>query len=257
MPSLIPPTPIPPLALEISGTAAALLVFFWLPSSIYIITSYAFPSFSQRHKTQPSEPLPTRTEIINCALNVFRNQLLGFAIQIAVHTATLNLLGVTPYRHGPTSIRGVAWDIGLCLPICEVVFYSLHRFLHQPWLYRRIHKVHHTFTAPVALAAQYSHPIEYVLTCYLPVMVSPILVRANVVSLWAFVAMVGFESCSVHSGFRVGRLAEKHDLHHVAGSHGGYGTFEFLDWLCGTELRSMRSEKGTAIPAVERDENEL
>lgn len=88
-------------------------------------------------------------------------------------------------------------------------------------------------------------------------MVSPILVRANVVSLWAFVAMVGFESCSVHSGFRVGRLAEKHDLHHVAGSHGGYGTFEFLDWLCGTELRSMRSEKGTAIPAVERDENEL
>ncbi|KAF8245623.1 fatty acid hydroxylase [Wilcoxina mikolae CBS 423.85] len=244
-----------PLALELAGTTTALLLFFWLPSCAYLLILYLFPNFSQKYKTQPSEPLPTRQELVHCAAIVLRNQLLGITLQTAVHIVTLHFFGVPPYRIFPPSVLKVARDLALCIPLCEITFYFLHQLLHKPALYRRIHKTHHSFTAPVALAAQYSHPIEYVLTCYLPIMLPPVVVRANVVSLWAFVGMVGFESCTVHSGFRMGRLAEKHDRHHEGGVQGGYGTFDFLDWLFGTEMRSMRAEKKRMIEVENPNDN--
>src|SRR5262249_17233928 len=38
--------------------------------------------------------------------------------------------------------------------------YFCHRLLHHPSIYGYIHKVHHTYTAPFALAAEYAHPME-------------------------------------------------------------------------------------------------
>lgn len=101
--------------------------------------------------------------------------------------------------------------------------------------------MHHSFTAPVALAAQFAHPLEYVLTCFVPVMVAPAVVRANVVSVWVLVGLVGLESCSVHSGYKVGGLAVRHDRHHQKGARGGFGTFAGLDWAFGTEMK-VRTE---------------
>lgn len=71
---------------------------------------------------------------------------------------------------------------------------------------------------------------------------------AGLVEMWVFVGLVGFESCVVHSGFKAGELAERHDRHHAEGG-GGYGTFWVLDWVCGTEMRGgrkgrRRREKG-------------
>ena len=36
----------------------------------------------------------------------------------------------------------------------DIVFYFLHGLLHTPYFYKRIHKIHHEFKAPVALAAR-------------------------------------------------------------------------------------------------------
>lgn len=38
--------------------------------------------------------------------------------------------------------------------------YWAHRALHQGALYQRIHKLHHEFSAPFGLAAEYAHPLE-------------------------------------------------------------------------------------------------
>lgn len=38
--------------------------------------------------------------------------------------------------------------------------YFGHRLFHYPYLYKRIHKLHHTYSAPFGLAAEYAHPIE-------------------------------------------------------------------------------------------------
>lgn len=87
------------------------------------------------------------------------------------------------------------------------------------------------------------------MTNWVPVMVPPMVLGAGVVEMWVFVGLVGFESCVVHSGFKVGELAERHDRHHAEGG-GGYGTFWVLDWICGTEMkggkkgRRRREKKG-------------
>ena len=43
----------------------------------------------------------------------------------------------------------------------QVCFFYTHWAMHHGALYRRIHKQHHEFKAPFALAALYAHPIEF------------------------------------------------------------------------------------------------
>jgi sterol desaturase/sphingolipid hydroxylase (fatty acid hydroxylase superfamily) len=38
--------------------------------------------------------------------------------------------------------------------------YFVHRLLHYGILYKKIHKIHHEFSAPFGIAAQYAHPLE-------------------------------------------------------------------------------------------------
>ena len=47
------------------------------------------------------------------------------------------------------------------LIIIECWFYTSHRLLHYPPLYRTIHKIHHIYKAPTAIACIFAHPVEY------------------------------------------------------------------------------------------------
>lgn len=38
--------------------------------------------------------------------------------------------------------------------------YVAHRIMHHRLLYKHVHKIHHEFSAPFGLAAEYAHPIE-------------------------------------------------------------------------------------------------
>ena len=38
----------------------------------------------------------------------------------------------------------------------------LSRLLHHPTLYKKIHKKHHEWTAPIGVISIYAHPIEHV-----------------------------------------------------------------------------------------------
>lgn len=61
------------------------------------------------------------------------------------------------------------------IPFCflfEIVFdffhYIAHRVLHQPWIYKYLHKTHHTFPHPIAITAFYQDPVDLLLTNSLP-----------------------------------------------------------------------------------------
>jgi methylsterol monooxygenase len=51
-------------------------------------------------------------------------------------------------------------QIALFFVLEDAWHYVSHRILHNRYLYKHIHKLHHEFSAPFGLAAEYAHPIE-------------------------------------------------------------------------------------------------
>ena len=43
----------------------------------------------------------------------------------------------------------------LCFSIC-------HNALHTPYLFKKVHRIHHQHYQPFALTSTYAHPVEYI-----------------------------------------------------------------------------------------------
>lgn len=133
------------------------------------------------------------------------------------------------------------------LMICEdFAFHWLHKLLHTKWLYAHVHKVHHTHKTTVGIAAEYSHPIDFIFSSIFPSALGVILLGKHIhfytFILWGIIR-IG-ETLDGHSGYEFSwspyRLipfsssARYHGFHH---SHniGNYSSFfSFWDTICGT-----------------------
>jgi len=226
-----------PALIDFIGTHAIQLVFFWFLSIAYLLIDILFPTFSSSHKLQSSQRQPTRAEIADCFKRVGINQLLSTTAQAVLLLLDYKVLHLPPsYDFSPTlpSIKRVARDIILCILLREIMFYYSHRILHIPQLYPYIHKLHHKFTAPIALSAQYAHPIEHFTANILPLVVPPKLLRMHVTAWWLFLAFELVETTSVHSGYDFWfGWARMHDLHHET-FRVNFGTVGLLDYVHGT-----------------------
>ncbi|XP_077984820.1 fatty acid hydroxylase domain-containing protein 2-like [Glandiceps talaboti] len=110
-------------------------------------------------------------------------------------------------------------DLVICLVVEEIGFFYTHRLLHHPVLYKRIHKLHHEWTAPISIVAVYSHPIEYFTSGILVGISGPLLMGSHLMTswLWLFFSLVGI--CVHHSGYNfpgpLRHTTEFHDFHHL------------------------------------------
>jgi len=133
----------------------------------------------------------------------------------------------------PTA-RDLARDIAVWMAVEEVVFYHFHRLFHtNKRLYAAIHKLHHTWTAPISYVAIYSNPVEHVLCNLLPLVLGPVLCGSHVLAILVFVFIGLLHTLAVHSGYWFCDDNGMHDEHH-AKFNVNFGVSGVLDAWYGT-----------------------
>ena len=136
--------------------------------------------------------------------------------------------------------RLIRWQFGYILffiIIEDFCFYWSHRILHLPWLYKQIHKVHHEYNMTISAAAEYAHPLEYLIGNSLPVAAGPLVYgksKVHLITWFTWVALRTINTSEGHSGyelpwspFRLFPFSSNstfHNYHHLK-NQGNFGSF--------------------------------
>ena len=127
----------------------------------------------------------------------------------------------------------LAWQIAFLIYAEDVGFSSAHRLLHTPYLYKHVHKVHHTYTQAVGISATYAHPLEYAFGNMLPTGIPCLILgqRMHFFTFLVFVVLRIVATTNGHSGYDFPWIAwdmmplrgtpSYHDFHHSGGDFSG------------------------------------
>ncbi len=155
------------------------------------------------------------------------NALRTFGSGLPIWTAyEVMLLWAWANGFGPWATFGDSmwWLVGfgLVLPLFhEFHFYCIHRLIHIPALYRRVHSVHHNSVNPSPWSSLSMHPVEHLLywsgtLVHLLIPSHPLLVlyHLQISGTGAVIGHVGFDKIETGKEGAVDTHAFAHYLHH-------------------------------------------
>jgi 4-alpha-methyl-delta7-sterol-4alpha-methyl oxidase len=215
------------------GASAVSMLTFALFAAPLTWIAWRAPAALERYRIQKRRGKPHR--IIGPSI---RWWLLNNAVLTALVIAAWPVLRHTGVHAGPLPPWWeVIGSIVLFIYLDDALFYFMHRALHTPWLYKRVHAIHHRLTTPWAVGAHYMHPLEFVAIGGL-MLVGPLLLGSHLLTVYLWIAFRQFEAAEGHSGYSFpwnpAHLfpgyggTEFHDFHHAKffGNYSG-----FLGWV--------------------------
>jgi methylsterol monooxygenase len=150
-----------------------------------------------------------------------------------------------PFPH----IAKIAYQILIFFILEDTWHYWIHRLMHVPFFYKNIHKIHHQYSAPFGLTAEYASPIE-VMVLGLGTVGCPILYCAftgdlHIITMYLWIVLRLCQAIDSHSGYEFPWSlhhflpfwagAEHHDMHHELFIGNYASSFRWWDYFLDTE----------------------
>jgi len=197
------------------------------------------PDWVQKYRIQPNKKFDSKK-----LPALLRKVTFNFLFVVPPVTAFYHRAMTLRYDEELPSPLEVVCSIFSYIAANEVYFYYIHNLMHRQPLYGLVHKVHHEYKQPIALASLYAHPLEVTLVILGQFTIGPILFGGHFYTIFLWTCSVVMVSQTHHCGFHWPWIPvpkgegqpEFHDLHHEKFNM-NYGSFEgkySLDGLHGT-----------------------
>ncbi|KAJ9299328.1 hypothetical protein DTO271G3_2950 [Paecilomyces variotii] len=157
------------------------------------------------------------------------------------------------------SIWTMAYQIAIFFVLEDTWHYFSHRAFHWGPLYKAVHKIHHQYSAPFGLAAEYASPIEVMAlgfgTVGCPILWCAFTGDLHIVTMYVWIVLRLFQAIDAHSGYEFPWSlhhflpfwagADHHDLHHEKFIGNYSSSFRWWDYLLDTEYspESMKRKR--------------
>ncbi|KAE8539833.1 hypothetical protein D1P53_003770 [Cryptococcus gattii VGV] len=209
----------------------------------------AMPYF-QKWKLQPNKHV-SRAQILKCTKVVLLTHITCEAPLILAFHPICCMFGMKTFEIPFSSIGLMAAQIAFFFVFEDTFHYWAHRALHYGPLYKHIHKLHHEFSAPIGLAAEYAHPLEVLIlaqgTISGPFLYAVFRNDLHIFTVYIWITLRLWQAVDAHSGydfpwslrhfipFWAG--ADHHDFHHATFSSCFSTSFRWWDYSFGTDVK--------------------
>eukprot|EP00411_Alexandrium_monilatum_P037043 CAMPEP_0175398178 /NCGR_PEP_ID=MMETSP0095-20121207/35360_1 /TAXON_ID=311494 /ORGANISM="Alexandrium monilatum, Strain CCMP3105" /LENGTH=266 /DNA_ID=CAMNT_0016696891 /DNA_START=15 /DNA_END=814 /DNA_ORIENTATION=- len=165
----------------LTGSVLLFTVAFWGVGSLFALPALLGAS---RWKIQADRRVDHKALLRSMPL-ICLNFALGMVIAPVVFYSFLPRESFD-FRRTPNT-RTLVRDVLVWLVVEEVMFFYTHRWMHEnKRMYAAVHKLHHTWTAPISYVAIYCHPLEHVVSNLSPLLAGPVLCGSHVAAIGVF-----------------------------------------------------------------------
>ncbi|KAF7555729.1 hypothetical protein G7Z17_g2017 [Cylindrodendrum hubeiense] len=215
------------------------------------------------HRYKIQTKIPTLKEQWDCALVVLISHFTAELPQIWFFHPIATWAGLAYGVPFPTWSK-ISLQLIACFILEDTWHYWTHRALHYGLLYRHIHKMHHYYSAPFGLAAEYASPIETAIlgagVIGAPLLLLSLTGDLHLFTMYVWITLRLFQAVDAHSGYDFPWSlrhflpfwsgADHHDLHHKVFIGNYASSFRWWDYLLGTEASQRKKQNGRSMKIV-------